>query len=141
MPVADRRAEHTEVINPVMIEKSVVLLGHDRIDHIPRNLLKGNRKTVLDENLADLHPVAIENHARRFHLLDLVQIEGIRLGGVFGNKPPVTGQADRRRKKDEEDRRKEPKPQEPWFPAAGLFLLPTVSVACDQRSFPRKGGK
>ena len=141
MPVADRRTEHTEIIDPVVIKEPVVLLSHHRIHHLLRNLFKWDRKAVLDKDLADLHPVAVEDHARRLHLLDLVQVEGIGLGGILRDEPPVAAQTGRCEKKDQDQRRKEPKPQEPRFPAPGLLLLPTVSVACDQRSFPRKWGK
>ena len=136
MIVADRRSQDAHVVHPVMLEEPVILLGHDRIHHGLRDLVIGNRQSVLDEDLSDLLAAPVQNDTGRFHAGHLVEVEHRGLGLIFRHHPPVDRETHYPKKQDQPHRHEKPEPQIPWFPAALLTLLPTVAMAYDRRRVP-----
>ena len=62
----------------VLVEFSV-LDGNNGVDEIWRQLLVGHCLAILDVDLTEDFSVAIQDHTGRFHLLELVQVERVRL--------------------------------------------------------------
>ena len=62
-----------------MLIKLCVFHRDHRVDEIARQLLIWNGFAILDVNLAEDFVVSIQNHAGRFHLFELGQIERGRL--------------------------------------------------------------
>ena len=63
-----------EIVTAVLIE-FVVFHRDDGIDQIARDLVVGNRLSILDIDLAEDFVVPIEDDAGRFHLFELREIE------------------------------------------------------------------
>ena len=87
--IADRGPEHPEVIDPVMLEEPVVLLGDHGIDHVFGNLVVGDREAVLNEDLADLLAGTVQDNAGRLHLRELFQVKRVGLGRKLRHDPSV----------------------------------------------------
>ena len=84
--IFQRGADDPEQIVAVMLIKFCVLDGDDRVDEIGRQLVVRHCLAVLDVDLAKDFAVAIENHAGRFHLFELAQVERSGLRFEIGNK-------------------------------------------------------
>ena len=124
-----------------MLEKAVILLGNHRIDHILGNLVVGNRQAVLDEDLPDLLTGAIQDDAGGLHLGKFLKVKDISLRGIFSHYPTVCRERSQQACHHQNQGHNEPKPEEPWFPAALSPILPTVAMTCDKGFFPRKREK
>ena len=77
--ILQRRSQNSGKRVAVMLIKFCVFHRNDRIDQIRRQLIVGNGFAVLDVDLAEDFVVSIQDHTRRFHLLELAQIERGRL--------------------------------------------------------------
>ena len=65
-----------EQVVAVVLVKFVVLRRDDGVDEILRELGVGNGLAILDVNLAEDFVVPIDDHAGRFHLLEMGKVEG-----------------------------------------------------------------
>ena len=77
--IFERGANDSEQIVSVVLVEFCVLDGNHSVYEIGRQLLVRDCLAVLDVDLAKYLPVSIENHAGRFHLLELVQVEHVGL--------------------------------------------------------------
>ncbi len=79
--ILERCANDPQQIVTMVLVKFCVLDRNDGVNQVGSQLLVRDRLAILDVDLAKDLPVAIENHAGRFHLLELGQVErvGLRL--------------------------------------------------------------
>jgi len=84
--VFQRGTDDPHQIVSLMPIKFCVLDGDYCVDEIARQLIVRHCVPVLDVDLAEYLALSIENHARRFHLFELVQIKCLGLGFQAGEK-------------------------------------------------------
>ncbi len=77
--VLERGPDNSQQIVAVVLIKFVVLHRDDGVDEIGRELVVGNGLAILDVDLAKDLVVPIDDHAGRFHLLEMREIERGRL--------------------------------------------------------------
>ncbi len=78
--VLERGAHNAEQVVAMMLVKLVVLYRDDRVHEVGGQLIVGDGLPILDVDLAEDFVVPIDNHAGRFHLLEMREIEA---GGLL----------------------------------------------------------
>ena len=108
--VLQRRAHNPEQIVTAVLIKLVVLDRDDGVDEIARQLFVGNGLAVLDVNLTEDLIVPVHDHARRFHLFELVQIEGCGLAIETVRNGKNVNAGDEQKEKKNRDRNVKDRP-------------------------------
>ena len=92
-----------EVVTAVLIEFRI-FHRHDGVNQIARELVVRDGLAVFDVDLAEDFFVAIENHAGRFHLLELAEIVGLRLATQIGGEDDPVDERPDEENADDRDR-------------------------------------
>ena len=111
--ILQRRAHDPEKIIAAVLVKFRVLHRHDCVDEIARQLVVGYGLAILHVDLAHDLVVPIQDHARRFHLVELGQVVVLRLPAQIRGQNEKINRARDQERRARRERHIKPRLHEP----------------------------
>ena len=110
-----QRGSHNaeQIVTVVLIEFCVLHRDHS-VNEVGRQLFVRYCLAVLDIDLAEDLPVAIQNYTGRFHLLELVQVERVSLCFEIEEDAGNENRRKERQHRQNSDRNIKPRSEIPW---------------------------